>query len=148
MSLNRTRSPLSPMPAVLLPVVLLLLTAGCSPDASPLQEVRFVLPGSLIDNAEYASRRSRLMDEIPDGIAIIPGATSQIADYRFFQSNDFLYFTGVEAPNAWLVVDGVNRVSTLFLTLDEHDARGEGIPPELALSPAEYTGIGQISADK
>ena len=125
MSFHRTRRPLSPMPAVLLPVVLLLMIAGCSPDASPLQEVTFVLPGSLIDNAEYASRRVRLMDEIPDGGAIIPGATSPIADYRFFQSNDFLYFTGVEAPNAWLVVDGVNRVSTLFLTLEEHDARGE-----------------------
>jgi Xaa-Pro aminopeptidase len=115
--------------------------AGCSRGASPEDEVSFVLPGSLIDNAEYASRRARLMDEIPDGVAIIPGATSQIADYQFFQSNDFLYFTGVEAPNAWLVVDGVNRVSTLFLTLDEHDARGEGIPAELALNPAEYTGI-------
>jgi Xaa-Pro aminopeptidase len=83
------------------------------------------------------------MDEIPDGVAIVPGATSPIAGYQFFQSNDFLYFTGVEAPNAWLVVDGVNRVSTLFLTLEEHDARGEGIPPELALNPVEYTGIEQ-----
>jgi Xaa-Pro aminopeptidase len=129
------------MPAVLLSVVLLI--TGCTPDASPFQEVPFVLPGSLIDNAEYASRRGRLMDEIPDGIAIIPGATSRVADYQFFQSNDFLYFTGVEAPDAWLVVDGVNRESILFLTLAEHDARGGGIPPELALTPAEYTGIEQ-----
>jgi len=123
--------------------LLLLLNpiAACSPGAAPDQEVPFVLPGSLIDNAEYASRRARLMDEIPDGATIIPGATSPIADYQFFQSNDFLYFTGVEAPNAWLVVDGTSRVSTLFLTLDEHDARGEGIPAELALNPAEYTGI-------
>jgi Xaa-Pro aminopeptidase len=109
----------------------------------PLTRIRTVLPGTLIDNAEYASRRARLMEEIPDGAAIIPGATSPIASYQFFQSNDFLYFTGVEAPNAWLVVDGVNRTSTLFLTLDEHDARGEGIPPELALDPAAYTGIEQ-----
>jgi hypothetical protein len=61
-----------------------------------------VLPGSLVDNAEYASRRARLMDAIPDAAAIIPGATSAVADYQFFQSNDFLYFSGVEAPNAWL----------------------------------------------
>jgi Xaa-Pro aminopeptidase len=39
------------------------------------------------------------------------------------------------------VVDGVNRESTLFLTLVEHDARGEGIPPELAVDPASFTGI-------
>ena len=143
MSFRRARSPLSPMPAVLLLPVLLPLFAGCSPSASPDDEVPFVLPGSLIDNAEYASRRARLMDEIPDGVVIIPGATSTVADYQFFQSNDFLYFSGVEAPNAWLVIDGVSRVSTLFLTLDEHDARGEGIPSELALDPAAYTGIEQ-----
>jgi Xaa-Pro aminopeptidase len=84
------------------------------------------------------------MDELPDGAAIIPGATSPVADYRFFQSNDFLYFTGIEVPNAWLVVDGVNRESTLFLTLDEYDARGEGIPGELALDPESYTGIERV----
>jgi Xaa-Pro aminopeptidase len=131
------------MLAVLVLPVLLLLIAGCSPDASPRDEVPFVLPGTLIDNAEYALRRARLMDEISDGAAIIPGATSPLADYQFFQSNDFLYFTGVEAPNAWLVIDGVNRASTLFLTLDEHDARGAGIPAELALDPTAYTGIEQ-----
>ena len=121
--------------------MLTLLPAGCSPAGSPSDEVPFALAGSLIADSEYASRRARLMDEIPDGIAIIPGATSPVADYQFFQSNDFLYFTGVEAPDAWLVVDGVNRESTLFLTLDEHDARGAGIPAELALNPEGFTGI-------
>jgi Xaa-Pro aminopeptidase len=123
--------------------MLLPLASGCSPRASVHDEVRFVLPGSLIDNAEYAARRARLMDEIPDGAAVIPGATSPLADYQFFQSNDFLYFTGVEAPNAWLVIDGIERQSTLFLTLDEFDARGAGIPPELARDPTGYTGIDQ-----
>ncbi len=126
---------------VLLLSALLSLFAGCSRDETPRREVPFVRPGSLIDNFEYSSRRQRLMDEMPDGAVIIPGATAPVADYQFFQSNDFLYFTGVEAPNAWLVVDGLNRVSTLFLSLEERDARGEGIPAELALSPAAYTGI-------
>jgi len=143
MRFNRARRLLSPIPAVLSLPALLFLIAGCSPSALPEDEVAFVLPGGLVDNAEYASRRARLMDEILDGAAIIPGATTPIADYQFFQSNNFLYFTGVEAPNAWLVVDGVNRVSTLFLTLDEHEARGEGIPPELAVDPAVHTGIEQ-----
>ncbi|MFC1639398.1 aminopeptidase P N-terminal domain-containing protein, partial [Gemmatimonadota bacterium] len=126
--------------ALLLPFALL-LAAGCSSGGDPSAEVHFVRPGSMIENSEYASRRARLMEKIPDGVAIIPGATSPVADYRFFQSNDFLYFTGVEAPNAWLVVDGVNRESTLFLTLDEHDARGEGIPTDLVLHPEDFTGI-------
>ena len=84
------------------PGLLLASLTGCSPQASPQDEVPFVRPGSLVDNTEYASRRAKLMDEIPDGVVIIPGATSPIADYQFFQSNDFLYFTGVEAPNSWL----------------------------------------------
>jgi Xaa-Pro aminopeptidase len=114
---------------------------GCTP-AEPLkEEVPFILAGSLVENAEYAARRQRLMDQIPDGIAIIPGATAHIAGEQFFQSNDFFYFTGVEAPDAWLVVNGVSRESTLFLTLDEHEAGGEGIPVELVLGPEEFTGI-------
>ncbi len=114
---------------------------GCSLEETQPREVPFVLAGKLVENTEYATRRQRLMDEIPDGVAIIPGATSSISGDQFFQSNDFFYFTGIEAPNAWLVVNGIRRESTLFLTLDEQDARGEGIPPELALSPVKFTGI-------
>jgi hypothetical protein len=62
-----------------------------------------------VGNAEYATRRQNLMDEISDGIVIIPGATAPVADNRFFQSNDFFYFTGIEAPNVWLVVNGILR---------------------------------------
>ncbi len=127
--------------AACLPLCLSLLIWGCSSEGSTIQEVPFVLPGGLIDNEEYATRRSRLMDEHPDGIVIIPGATSPLAGYPFAQNNDFLYFTGVEAPNAWLVVNGVTRESALFLTLDEDDARGEGIPVELPRDPETFTGI-------
>ncbi len=139
-----TRESNASIPHLLLLSLLIFLEAGCSSGTSLTEEVPFIFSGSLIQNSEYATRRARLMDENPDGITIIPGATSPVDDYQFFQSNDFLYFSGIEAPNAWLVVDGVNRVSTLFLTLDEHDARGEGIPPELALNPEEFTGIEQV----
>ena len=131
----------STLPSALLLSSLAGFLAGCTPTNTPDDEVPYVLAASLIDNSEYASRRARLMDEFSDGVVIIPGATTPVADYQFFQSNDFIYFTGVDAPNAWLVVDGVNRTSTLFLTLDEHDARGEGIPTELTVDPVAYTGI-------
>jgi len=81
------------------------------------------------------------MDAFPDGITIVPGATASVNEGPLRQNNDFFYFTGVEAPDAWLVVDGVGRESTLFLTLDEHFAGGEGIPVELAQDPVGYTGI-------
>jgi Xaa-Pro aminopeptidase len=133
-----------PQPALrnlLLLSSLALLIGGCSSGDTQPPERAFVLPGSLVEATEYAGRRQRLMDELPDGVAIIPGATASISGDQFYQSNDFFYFTGVEAPDAWLVVDGVSRESTLFVTLDEHDARGAGIPTELALNPSEYTGI-------
>jgi Xaa-Pro aminopeptidase len=122
-------------------------TGGCAPDVrSPedgtaLDEVRYVLPGTLVENSEYAARRARLMDEFPDGAVILPGAVTSINEGPLRQNNDFFYFTGVEAPDAWLVVDGVRRESTLFLTLDERVAEGEGVPPELAVDGAGYTGI-------
>jgi Xaa-Pro aminopeptidase len=81
------------------------------------------------------------MERIPDGIAVIPGATAPGASVPFRQNNDFLYLTGVEAPGAWLVVDGVARESTLFLTLDERGAREQGLPLELAGDPRRATGI-------
>jgi Xaa-Pro aminopeptidase len=143
MGVHRNRQQRLATLAALWSSALVLLIAGCSATVATRDEVPFAIPGSLIDNAEYAARRARLMEEIPDGVAIIPGATTPTADYQFLQSNDFFYFTGVEAPNAWLLIDGVERVSTLFLTLDPHDARGEGIPEELAIDATAYTGIEQ-----
>jgi len=141
MDKRRRRDPRRSIKHLLLLFSLPFLAPGCSAEKPEMAEVPYVLPGSLVANTEYAARRARLMDEIPDGVAIIPGARAPIADLRLFQSNDFLYFTGVEAPDAWLAVDGVTRESTLFLTLDAHDAAGEGIPSEVVTDPTGFTGI-------
>lgn len=117
------------------------LTTACSSGGSGGGEVAFIQPGSLIENAEYATRRARLMDQIPDGIAIILGAVTPVETYRFFQNNDFLYFSGVEIPNAVLVIDGVHRESVLFFSMDERTARGEGLPAGLVTDLVGYTGI-------
>ena len=90
--------------------------------------------------SEYAARRSRMMEKIPDGVAIILGATSTISDRQFFQNNDFFYFCGVEVPNAALIIDGIRKQSSLFFSLTEHEARGEGLPLELVQNPREATG--------
>jgi len=63
---------------------------------------------------EYRMRREKLMKSIPDGIAIILGAEAR-TDYRnFLQNNDFVYFTGVEIPNAVVIIDGMKKESILF----------------------------------
>lgn len=68
---------------------------------------------------EYANRREKLMDMIPDGIVIIRGASEPLGDLPFTQYNNMMYFAGVEIPDAILIVDGEKRVSTLFFTIDE-----------------------------
>jgi len=49
---------------------------------------------------EYASRRDKLMDQMGDGIAVLQGAQLPTGSYPFYQTNDFLYLSGVEVPNA------------------------------------------------
>ncbi len=98
----------------------------------------------LFDKAEYAARRQKLMEKIPDGTAIIFGAQPIASYYPYFQSNDFLYLTGVEIPNAVLVVDGIRKTSLLFFTTTEAAARNEGISADLVKNPKEITGIEQV----
>jgi Xaa-Pro aminopeptidase len=95
----------------------------------------------LFDKAEYAVRRTRLMDKVPDGAAVIFGAKPPAGYHPFVQSNDFFYLCGVEAPDAVLVVDGKRRTTTLFLTLTERAARNDGIALDLVRDPGRTTGI-------
>ncbi len=103
------------------------------------------LAGALpFEKSEYADRRTRLMDRIPDGMAVILGA-QPVAGYNpYVQNNDFMYLCGVEISNAILVVDGVTRETVLFFTMDERTAKGEGLSPDLIRKPREITGIEKV----
>jgi Xaa-Pro aminopeptidase len=98
----------------------------------------------LFDRAEYAARRARLMDRIPDGVAVVLGAATPADDRAFQQGHDFAYLTGVEIPDAFLIVDGVRRESLLFFTLGEKEAEGEGLPLEIIRDPRGATGIERV----
>ncbi len=95
----------------------------------------------IFEKDEYASRRQQLMDSIPDGIAIIRGASEPLGDMPFSQYNNMMYFAGVEIPDAILIVDGERRESTLFFTISEQHADGENIPLDLVREPVKVTGI-------
>lgn len=101
--------------------------------------------GSWFDKSEYAARRAKLMEQIPDGVAVILGATAPASDRQFFQGSDFFYFTGVEIPNAVLIMDGMRKESSLFFSISESEAQGEGISLELLRKPIEVTGIERVS---
>lgn len=98
----------------------------------------------VFEKSEYAARRAKLMDGIPDGAAVILGARSPAGYHPFVQSNDFLYLCGVEAPNAVLIVDGKRKESILFMTLTERAARNDGIPIELVRAPVPATGLERV----
>ena len=90
---------------------------------------------------EYSARRERLMDKIPDGIAIIRGSSVPLGNGLFYQFNNIMYFAGVEMPDVILVIDGENRTSTLFFSITERTADGENISLDLVRDPVTYTGI-------
>lgn len=93
------------------------------------------------DQAEYAARRARLMETIGEGAAVFLGAQTPSSDVAFRQGHDFFYMSGVEIPDAILVVDGLRKESVLFFTMTESTADGLAIPVELVRSPVTYTGI-------
>jgi len=104
------------------------------------------LMGNLFDKSEYATRRSRFMDKIPDAVAVILGATPAHGGLGFRQNNDFFYFSGVEIPDAVLIMDGTHKESMLFFTISEKQADEAGISLQLIRNPQEVTGIEKVLA--
>jgi Xaa-Pro aminopeptidase len=72
---------------------------------------------AVFDKSEYISRRTKLMENIPDGIALIIGSEGKK------QNSNFIYFTGVEIPNSILIIDGMKKESILFLPSLESDEK-------------------------
>ncbi|UCE41054.1 MAG: aminopeptidase P N-terminal domain-containing protein [Candidatus Aminicenantes bacterium] len=99
---------------------------------------------SIFTPQEYAARRARMMKKIPDGVAIFLGAKSRVDYNEYYQNNDFMYFTGVEVPDAILIIDGIHEESILFYTLSERGARNHGISLDYVQKPSEVTGIDKI----
>jgi Xaa-Pro aminopeptidase len=77
---------------------------------------------------EFAKRRGAVYDAIgTNAVAILQGAPTPDGYTRFRQSNDFYYLSGVEVPNAYLLLDPVERKTTLYLPhRNERRELGEG----------------------
>jgi Xaa-Pro aminopeptidase len=103
--------------------------------------VQPALPQLIFDKAEYKARREKLMDCIPDGIAILRGASIPTGSVHFHQYNNMMYFAGVDIPDVILLIDGIKRESTLFFTISEGAANAEAIPLDLVRDPVAETGI-------
>ena len=64
---------------------------------------------------DFAKRRAKVMEQIGDGVAILQGAELPEGYIQFRQDNNFYYLTGVEIPNATLILDGKTKSATLFV---------------------------------
>jgi Xaa-Pro aminopeptidase len=79
------------------------------------------------NNSEFAKRRAKLFEKIPDGIAVLCAARGQFYPIKFRQAPDFYYLTGIEEPNAILVLVGSNKRAFLFApTRSEPQIRSDG----------------------
>ena len=76
---------------------------------------------------EFVARRAKVFEKIADGIAVICSAKGQFYPIKFRQAPDFYYLTGIEEPNAILVLIGANKSSLLFVpTRSETQIRVDG----------------------
>jgi len=96
------------------------------------------------DKAEYAARRAKFMEKIPDGVAVIMGAQPLTSYHHYYQNNDFLYLCGVEIPNAVLVIDGVQKQTILLYTANERSLRNEGLSTDILKDPPGVTGLDSV----
>jgi len=65
---------------------------------------------------ELHARRRRLCEAMGSGaVALLPGAPGPKGDEAFCQYKDFYYLCGIEAPRAYLLIEGGSGRTTVFL---------------------------------
>lgn len=64
---------------------------------------------------DFAARRNKVMEKIGDGILILQAAELPEGYLKFRQDNNFYYLTGVEIPDAVLLLDGKSKRSILMV---------------------------------
>jgi Xaa-Pro aminopeptidase len=79
------------------------------------------------DRAEFAARRSRLLERIGNGVAVVFAAPEHREPVAFRQAPDFWYLTGIEEPAAVLVLIGRTKESRVYArALPDWKAFAEG----------------------
>jgi len=64
---------------------------------------------------DFQKRREAVYDAIGSNIAIVQGAEDVQGFIVFRQSNTFYYLSGLETPAAYMLLDGEERTTTLYL---------------------------------
>ena len=133
---------------------LALLTMACTAEA---QETMALAAATVPYEAPPASllsaRRAELIDSIGPGIVLLRSSslrnleTEYLQDSDFRQDNDFLFLTGIEVPDSWLLIESpVAGDPSLTLFMPERDPGSEqwtGPRPSMEAA-REITGIADV----
>jgi Xaa-Pro aminopeptidase len=97
---------------------------------------------------EFVARRLHIADAIgTKSIALIQGASGVAGFSVFRQSNTFYYLTGLETAHAYLLINGRNKQTTLYLPhRDEGTEQGQGkvLSAEDQALVIQLTGVNQV----
>jgi Xaa-Pro aminopeptidase len=85
---------------------------------------------------EFSERRDKVFDAINGACALLQGAGPVGGFDVFRQTNDFFYLSGIEIPQAYLLLDGSQRTTTLYIPPGDPKRTSEG-PTPLAEDEAE-----------
>ncbi|MCP4045003.1 MAG: M24 family metallopeptidase, partial [Gammaproteobacteria bacterium] len=77
---------------------------------------------------DFQARHRKIYAAIGDNLAIIQGAGDPQGSIAFRQSNTFYYLSGLVIPNAYLLLDGQRRKTTLYLTHSDPIQESNGGP--------------------
>jgi Xaa-Pro aminopeptidase len=99
---------------------------------------------------EFAARRAAVYDAIGgEAVAILQGAPSPSGYTRFRQTNELYYLCGIEAPHAYLLLDGEKRRAAVYLP-HRNEAREKSEGKLLSAEDAELvrrlTGVDEVFA--
>lgn len=118
--------------SVLLIALILLISAPVNAQTnewneSTLQEDRPLFTEHFTPD-EFAERRTKVYDAIGENaIAILQGAPAPMGYQQFRQNNEFYYLSGIESPDAYLILNGQTREATIYLyNRKERREYGEG----------------------
>ncbi|UZR98820.1 M24 family metallopeptidase [Chondrinema litorale] len=99
---------------------------------------------------DFAVRRTTIFEAIGNkAIAVIQGASGVSGFSIFRQSNTFYYLTGLETDHAYLLLNGRNRQTTLYLPhRDEGREKGQGkiLSAEDGDLVKQLTGVDRVRA--
>lgn len=97
---------------------------------------------------EFAARRAKIFEAIGNqSIAVVQGSGGVPGVSVFRQSNSFYYLTGVETPHAYLLMNGKNKRSTLYLPHRDpgvENNQGKVLSAEDTELVKELTGIDDV----